>query len=116
MLTRRGLLRGLGAVLAAPAIVRASSLMAISQVPETDWVFTAGGFPLPPLKVEGGAVAFDDPVATFTRIGIVTDEFGVFDLWAGRHRDGRRLGTKEVPRGQRLSTQEALAWLRAADA
>ena len=38
MLTRRGLLRGLGAVLAAPAIVRASSLMAISPVePSSLW-------------------------------------------------------------------------------
>ena len=33
MITRRGLLRGLGTLLAAPAIVKASSLMAISPIP-----------------------------------------------------------------------------------
>lgn len=33
MLSRRGLIRGLGALIAAPAIVRASSLMTISLLP-----------------------------------------------------------------------------------
>jgi hypothetical protein len=55
MLTRRGLLRGLGAVIAAPAIVRVSSLMALSPVP------LQSGFPLSPLKAEGASVAFDIP-------------------------------------------------------
>jgi hypothetical protein len=32
MLTRRGLIRGMGALLAAPAIVRASNLMAVNPV------------------------------------------------------------------------------------
>jgi hypothetical protein len=35
--SRRGFLRGVGALLAAPAIVRASSLMAISPLPKRPW-------------------------------------------------------------------------------
>lgn len=37
MIGRRGLLRGLGALLAAPAIVRASSLMPVRSLPGPTW-------------------------------------------------------------------------------
>ena len=89
MLTRRGLLRGLGAVLAAPAIVRASSLMAISPLPMTldeaatvAWAETVSRYGMI-LRVTGfdayGRLRVEDIIPDFSRPFDTAHNFAVVD-------------------------------------
>ncbi len=62
-LTRRGLLTGLASLLAAPAIVRASSLMAIKPVPSL--VFSTGGIERVRVFSDGFAAFSGEPLRYF---------------------------------------------------